>query len=381
MNEIYNRRLVVGIDAGGTRIRAALAAAEPDGALLGTGSGGPGNALSVGRAELTAHLAAALAQAVPPAARARVGAVHGGFAGAAPGLGPERGHGLVLTCLGDAFAALGMAPDAVEVGGDTEVALAAAPGAPRDGLVLIAGTGAVAARVTAGQRALVADGHGWLLGDEGSGFWLGAQAVRATLAALDGRGPATSLVPAVLAHYGVPAASGPGVRPEAAAGSPPAAASGDSALGAGIAYGGAGRPAYGGPGGRPAAGTRDLAVPVGGAPGGPAAQAVAEGLVVRAYEAAPVELALLSPLVVSAAGEGDAVAAGLLARAAELLAGSVRALRPRAGEPLVLSGGLLGPGGPLVGRVGALLAGTGVRVFPVSDGVVGAVALARLLRS
>ncbi|WP_031520998.1 BadF/BadG/BcrA/BcrD ATPase family protein [Streptomyces sp. NRRL F-5123] len=372
MNEIYNRRLVVGIDAGGTRIRAALAAAEPGGALLGTGSGGPGNALSVGRAQLTAHLAAALAQAVPPAARARVGAVHGGFAGAAPGLGPERGHGLVLACLGDAFAALGMAPDAVEVGGDTEVALAAAPGAPRDGLVLIAGTGAVAARVTAGQRALVADGHGWLLGDEGSGFWLGAQAVRATLAALDGRGPATSLVPAVLAHYGVPAASGPGVRPEAAAGSPPAAASGESALGAGIAYGGPGRPA---------AGARDLTGPVGGAPGGPFAQAVAEGVVVRAYEAAPVELALLSPLVVAAAGEGDAVAAGLLARAAELLAAGVRALGPRAGEPLVLSGGLLGPGGPLVGRVSELLAGTGVRVFPVSDGVGGAVALARLLRS
>lgn len=333
MNEIYNRRLVVGIDAGGTRIRAALAAAEPGGALLGTGSGGPGNALGVGRAELTAHLTDALAQAVPPAARARVGAVHGGFAGAAPGLGPDRGLDLVRACLGDAFAALGMAPAAVEIGGDTEVALAAAPGAPRDGLVLIAGTGAIAARVTAGERALVADGHGWLLGDEGSGFWLGSQAVRAALAALDGRGPATSLIRAVLGHYGVLVASVPGQDP------------------------------------------------AWGPPGEPLAQAVAEGVVVRAYAAAPVELALLSPLVVAAAGEGDAVAARLLARAAELLAGTVRALRPRAGEPLVLSGGLLGPGGPLVVRVTELLAGTGVRVFPVADGVVGAVALARLLRS
>jgi N-acetylglucosamine kinase-like BadF-type ATPase len=328
MNEIYNRPLVVGIDAGGTRIRAVLADAEPGGAHLGAGTGGPGNALGVARAELTAHLTAALTRAVPPEARARVAAVHGGFAGAAPGLGPERGLDLVLACLGDAFAALGMAPDAVEIGGDTEVALAAAPGAPRDGLVLIAGTGAVAARVTAGERALVADGHGWLLGDEGSGFWLGAQAVRAALAALDGRGPATSLVRAVLGHYGVLVAPG------------------------------APRP-----------------------PGGPLAQAVAEGVVVRAYAAPPVELALLSPLVVAAAGEGDAVAAGLLGRAAELLAGSVRALRPRAGEPLVLSGGLLGPGGPLLGRVGERLAGTGVRVFPVSDGAAGAVALARLLRS
>jgi glucosamine kinase len=30
-----------------------------------------------------------------------------------------------------------------------------------------------------------ADGHGWLLGDDGSGFWLGREAVRATLRTLD----------------------------------------------------------------------------------------------------------------------------------------------------------------------------------------------------
>ncbi|NJP45688.1 N-acetylglucosamine kinase [Actinacidiphila epipremni] len=338
MNETYNRPLVVGIDAGGTRVRAVLAEAAPGGALLGQGAGGPGNALSVGRADLTAHLAAALGQAVPPAARAQVTAVHGGFAGAAPGLGPDRGHDLALSCLADALAAHGMAPGAVAVGGDTEVMLAAAPGAPLDGLVLIAGTGAVAARVGAGRRLLVTDGHGWLLGDDGSGFWLGQQAVRAALAALDGRGPATSLVAAVLAHYGLPE-EWAGVAAAPAAPSPEA----------------------------PAA---DV----------PTVEQVAEAVVVRAYARPPVQLSLLSPAVVAAAGEGDAVAAGLVERAAGLLAGSVRALRPRAGEPLVLGGGLIGPGGPLLGRVGDLLAEHGLRIFPVADGAVGAVALARALR-
>lgn len=317
MDEIHNRPLVVGIDAGGTRIRAALAGARGAG-LLGEGSGGPGNALSVGRAELTAHLAAALAQAVPVEARGAVCAVYGGFAGASAGLGPERGYGLAVSCLRAALAGAGMAPDAVGVGGDTEIALASAPGAPADGLVLIAGTGAVAARVRGGRRIAVADGHGWLLGDDGSGFWLGRQAVRAALAALDGRGPGTALLDAVLAHYGLP-------------------------------------------------------------PEGAAPQDVAEGVVVAAYARPPVELALLSPAVATAAGEGDAVARGLLDGAAELLARAVRALRPREGEPLVLSGGLLGPGGPLLERLSALAAPTGVRVHPVPHGVAGAVALARAL--
>jgi N-acetylglucosamine kinase-like BadF-type ATPase len=318
MDEIHNRSLVVGIDAGGTRTRAALARSRGGGGLLGEGSGGPGNALSVGREELTAHLAAALARAVPPGARGAVRAVYGGFAGASAGLGPERGHELAVSCLRAALAGAGMAPDAVEVGGDTEIALASAPGAPADGLVLIAGTGAVAARVGGGRRVAVADGQGWLLGDDGSGFWLGRQAVRAALAALDGRGPGTALLDAVLAHYGLP-------------------------------------------------------------PDGGAAQDVAEGVVVAAYARPPVELALLSPAVVAAAEEGDAVARGLLDGAAELLARAVRALRPRAGEPLVLSGGLLGPGGPLLEPLSALLAPTGVRVHPVPHGVAGAVALARAL--
>jgi N-acetylglucosamine kinase-like BadF-type ATPase len=319
MDEIHNRSLVVGIDAGGTRTRAALAGSRGGGGLLGEGSGGPGNALSVGREELTAHLAAALAEAVPEEARGAVRAVYGGFAGASAGLGPERGHELAVSCLRAALAGAGMAPEAVEVGGDTEIALASAPGAPADGLVLIAGTGAVAARVGGGRRVAVADGHGWLLGDDGSGFWLGRQAVRAALAALDGRGRGTALLDAVLAHYGLP-------------------------------------------------------------PDGAAAQDVAEGVVLAAYARPPVELALLSPAVVAAAEEGDAVARGLLDGAAGLLARAVRALRPRAGEPLVLSGGLLGPGGPLLEPLSALLAPTGVRVHPVPHGVAGAVALARALR-
>jgi glucosamine kinase len=330
MNEIYRQPLVIGIDAGGTRSRARLEAVAAGGPVLGNGAGGPGNALSVGRAALTLHLTGAIAAAVPAAARGQVVAAFGGFAGAAAGLGPDLGHGLALSCLQDALAAHGITGARAAVGGDTEIALAAAPGAPADGLVLIAGTGAIASRLRDRRRASVTDGHGWLLGDEGSGFWLGGHAVRAALEALDGRGPWTSLVGRVTAHY-FPEGAGTGERLQ------------HSGLGPEERH------------------------------------ELAEGIVVRAYGQAPPQLALLSPAAVAAADEGDAVALRLLDRAAGLLCASVRSLGPRPGEPLVTSGGLLGPDGPLLDRVTALLADLDLRVFPVSDGAGGAAALARLL--
>jgi N-acetylglucosamine kinase-like BadF-type ATPase len=336
MNEIDSQALVIGIDAGGTRSRAYLAGAAPDGPVLGRGTGGPGNALSVGRAELTRHLAAAVAGAAPAGLRGRVAAVFGGFAGAADGVGPERGRGLALSCLEDALAVNGITA-AVGVGGDTEVALAAAPGAPADGLVLIAGTGAIATRLTARHRTAVVDGHGWLLGDQGSGYWLGGRAVRAALEALDGRGPWTCLVAKVATHYGEP---------------------------------GHGRMLSPGPG------TCRLPGPTAGFE---QRNALAEAIVTRAYAQAPPQLALLSPAVVEAAAEGDAVAAQLLDEAAGLLAATVRALLPRPAEPLVVTGGLLGPDGPLLNRVTDRLTELNLRVFPVPDGTSGAAALARLL--
>ncbi|WP_329130659.1 ATPase [Streptomyces sp. NBC_01476] len=324
MNEIYSRPLVVGVDAGGTRSRACLAVAGPGGPVLGRGTGGPGNALSVARPDLTRHLTEAIAGAVPVAARGRVVAAYGGFAGAADGVGPERGRELALSCLVDALAANGITGVPADVGGDTEVALAAGPGAPADGLVLIAGTGAIAARISGRRRSAVTDGHGWLLGDEGSGFWLGSHAVRAALEALDARGPWTSLVGRVTAHY----------FPSAAGGLP-----------------------------------RQDWSPL-------ARHGLAEAIVVAAYGQPPPQLALLSPAAVAAAEEGDAVARALLDRAAELLSATVRSLGPRVGEPLVMTGGLLGPEGPLRGRVTALLGDLGLSVHPVPDGAAGAAALA-----
>jgi glucosamine kinase len=72
-----------------------------------------------------------------------------------------------------------------------------------NGYALVAGTGSAAIRVRDGDVDAVSDGTGWLLGDEGSGFWIGHHVVRAVVADLDDRGPSTALTPLVLAGLGI----------------------------------------------------------------------------------------------------------------------------------------------------------------------------------
>lgn len=60
------------------------------------------------------------------------------------------------------------------------------------GVVVAAGTGVVTLGVGRSEVARV-DGWGYLMGDAGSGFWIGRAALDAVMRAYDGRGPATAL--------------------------------------------------------------------------------------------------------------------------------------------------------------------------------------------
>ncbi len=69
------------------------------------------------------------------------------------------------------------------------------------GIALIAGTGSIAlGRNAQGPRAR-AGGWGHLLGDEGSGYDLGLQALKAVTRAVDGRGPATLLLDLIMSWW------------------------------------------------------------------------------------------------------------------------------------------------------------------------------------
>jgi N-acetylglucosamine kinase-like BadF-type ATPase len=90
---------------------------------------------------------------------------------------------------------------------DALVALeAGAPGQP--GVVVISGTGSISYGRNAKGEAARSGGWGYVLGDEGSGYWIGRAALRAVLREADRRGPETSLTNLLLEHFGVPQAQG-----------------------------------------------------------------------------------------------------------------------------------------------------------------------------
>ncbi|NIH86874.1 N-acetylglucosamine kinase [Amycolatopsis granulosa] len=184
-------KFVLGVDAGGTSTRALAVAA--DGTVLGTGRAGGANPNSHPPAEAVANLAAAIRGAHPEPAGASACVI--GMAGTAKLTDP-----VVAALFDRTWRDLGLDP--VVVLTDAEVAFASATDVP-DGTVLIAGTGSIAGRIRGHRMVATEGGYGWLLGDEGSGFWLGREAVRATLAALGRDAELGPLATAVLAEAGV----------------------------------------------------------------------------------------------------------------------------------------------------------------------------------
>ncbi len=176
----------MGLDAGGTATRALLATAS--GEVVGRGRAAGANAWSSGTspaAVISAAAAAALGSHDPASVAGGVIAVAGGVSSV-----PEQAAAVVR-----AWRGLGISAEPRII---LDVVAAYAAGTvARRGLVLAAGTGAVAALVDDGELVRRAGGRGWLVGDEGSAVWLGIEGVRAALLALDGRGPATTLSAAI----------------------------------------------------------------------------------------------------------------------------------------------------------------------------------------
>jgi N-acetylglucosamine kinase-like BadF-type ATPase len=181
---------VLGVDAGGTKTVCQLA--DDEGRVLADVRGPSAHLPSLGPSGVQAVLGELIARALAGQA-GRPRAICLGMSGVDQ---PREAEAIrrVLTSLGQHAQAL--------VVNDALIALeAGAPGQP--GVVVIAGTGSIAYGRDAQHRAARTGGWGYVLADEGSGFWLGRQALRAVVRAADGRGRATALTPRVLAHYRV----------------------------------------------------------------------------------------------------------------------------------------------------------------------------------
>ncbi len=185
-----------------------------------------------------------------------------------------------------------------------------------DGYVLLSGTGASAVRVEHGEVVATSDGLGWLLGDAGSGFWIGHRVVLAALAALDHRAAPTRLTELLLREIAVD--------------TPP-----DSS---------------------------DLARP-----------AAVDSILKEVYALRPAQLAKFAPLAFEA--EGDPTADAIVHEAAEHLLDTLAAVtRPDIPGPIILGGGILTHSHTLSQLIATARQDSDIRV--ASDGVVGAAVIA-----
>ncbi|MGE5594248.1 MAG: N-acetylglucosamine kinase [Betaproteobacteria bacterium] len=183
--------LIVAIDAGGTKTDCMVGTER--GEVLARAWAGPANLQISGPQGMKAEILAAIAKARTqlPAGDEAFDVVFVGAAGVArPGDREE------VTAL---LQETGVA-NKVVVDNDAAIALAGGTlGQP--GVVVIAGTGSMAFGVNArGERAR-AGGWGYILGDEGSAYDIGRQALASVVRASDGRGEPTTLCDAVMQHF------------------------------------------------------------------------------------------------------------------------------------------------------------------------------------
>jgi len=182
--------LVLGIDAGASKTVCFLC--DEGGRILGEGHASGANLQTVGPRRMETVLHGVIDQALTGRAD-RPDAVCVGIAGA------DRTHDAEVV----QASVERLVPGApVLVVNDALIALeAGAPGQP--GIVVVSGTGSIAYGHDGHGRAARSGGWGHMIGDEGSGYWIGKEALVAVVRHVDGRGPQTQLTPDILAHFRV----------------------------------------------------------------------------------------------------------------------------------------------------------------------------------
>ena len=190
------RTRVIGVDGGGTKTLAWLAELKSDcpPIIVGRGSAGPANPCAVGQTAAVAAIREAIDSAFADADQPVQTVAAACFSIAGTGPVAER-RGLEDWIDGQIIA------DQIQMSNDAEPILACLP--ERWGVALISGTGSFAlGRSLAGTQER-AGGWGYLVGDEGSGYAIAIEALRSAFRSVDGRGPETAMLPALLAHLGV----------------------------------------------------------------------------------------------------------------------------------------------------------------------------------
>lgn len=180
--------LYIGVDGGGSNLRVGLV--RPDRTLLAGATRGSANPNAVGRETAAERIQDALREVVAGVDPDRIAGVGIGIAGAPA----DRDDAWLRAVVAPVLPQVRVAASS-----DHEVALVAAHG-ERYGLLILSGTGSNVYAVNRQGQSAQVGGWGYLLGDEGSGYWMGVEALRALTHHVDGRGHGTRLTDRILAR-------------------------------------------------------------------------------------------------------------------------------------------------------------------------------------
>ncbi|MCB9453721.1 MAG: hypothetical protein H6672_20010 [Anaerolineaceae bacterium] len=183
----------VGIDGGGSSLRVVIV--DADLRICAESTGDSANPGVVGHDEAARRIQSAIMRTLSAGGLSAevISAVGIGVAGAAA----AHSSAWLQTTL------RGVLPQSQAVlSSDIEIALVGAHGS-RSGVLILAGTGSVGCGVSDSGDYLQIGGWGYLIGDEGSGFWIGREALRAVSRADDGRSQSTVLTAAILSTLGL----------------------------------------------------------------------------------------------------------------------------------------------------------------------------------
>jgi N-acetylglucosamine kinase-like BadF-type ATPase len=179
---------VLGADGGGTKTLGILA--DVSGVEIARKQVGPGNPNVAGVEGAAANIVDLLAGCCEAAgcSTADLGAVVLGLAGA--GSRPIREK--LTDRIRETLRTRGIPEPTIFIETDARIALEGAFGG-RPGAIVIAGTGSVVLGKNADGTTRMIGGWGRTLGDEGSGFFMGAETVKRIAREMDGRSPASRL--------------------------------------------------------------------------------------------------------------------------------------------------------------------------------------------
>jgi N-acetylglucosamine kinase-like BadF-type ATPase len=191
-------KYVIGIDGGGTKTAAVVCDLQRS--IQAEAHTGPSNALIIG----FDNAAQTILDLIEECRRtlgcsiSQFGSIVAGLSG----MGRESDRLQMESLLKEMSASRGWNLTNVSIETDARIALEGAFGG-KPGIVMIAGTGSLLVAKDARGIMHRAGGWGRIIGDEGSGYSIGREALRAVAYAIDGTGPKTLLVRLLAKNFGL----------------------------------------------------------------------------------------------------------------------------------------------------------------------------------